>query len=213
MKQQKVTLTDLIAFASGDLTGPNAAMVEAYLSVVPEAARTARRLQEVIETLRADDTVAPTPQAVRRALGTLQPRPAAPTITTMDCLAPIRVLARLVFDSRHQPALAGYRGYGSSCQLAYESHPARVDLQIGPHGTPRGTWRLRGQVTSHLDAVVDSVSLLQHRSDRVVATVVPDGPGRFKIESAPGVYDLLIELDRGTRTVLAQGLEVGQELV
>ena len=41
----------------------------------------------------------------------------------------------------------------------------------------------------------------------------PDGAGRFKIESGPGVYDLLIELDRGTRTVLAQGLEVGQELV
>ena len=59
MKQQKVTLTDLIAFASGELTGPAAAMVEAYLAGVPEAARAARRLQEVIDTLRTDDTCEP----------------------------------------------------------------------------------------------------------------------------------------------------------
>ena len=211
MKQQKVTLTDLIAFASGELTGPAAAMVEAYLAGVPEAARATRRLQEVIDTLRTDDTCEPTAEVVLRALRTLRRHRAAPL---GDRLGPIRVLARLVFDSRSRPALAGYRGDTSSFQLAYESDPARLDLQIMAQGEPsHGTWRLRGQVTARDDAGIDSVSLLRHRTDTVVAAVVPDDVGRFKLTSAPGVYDLQIELDQGTRTVLAPGLEVGPEFV
>jgi hypothetical protein len=163
----------------------------------------------VIDTLRTDDTQVPSAEAVLRALRTLQPHRSEPLA---DWLGPIRVLARLVFDSRNRPALAGYRGQASSCQVAYESDPARLDLQITPQGEPsHGTWRLRGQVTTPDDAGIDSVALLRHRTSTVVATVVPDDVGRFKLTSGPGVYDLQIELDQGTRTVLAPGLEVGPE--
>ena len=209
MKQQNVTLTNLIAYASGELNGQAAAMVEAYLAVVPEAAQATRRLQEVIDTLRTDDTQVPSADAVLRALKILQPARSEPLA---DWLGPIRVLARLVFDSRNRPALAGYRGEASSCQVAFESDPARLDLQITPQGEPsHGTWRLRGQVSTRDDAGIDSVSLLRHRTSTVVAAVVPDDVGRFKLTSGPGVYDLQIELDQGTRTVLAPGLEVGPE--
>lgn len=212
MKQQNVTLTDLIAYASGELNGQDAVMVEAYLAVLPEAARANRRLQEVIDTLRTDDTQEPSAEAVLRALRTLRPDQSAPL---PDWLGPIRVLARLVFDSRNQPALAGYRGGASSCQVAYECDAVRLDLQIiqiMPQGDPSdSTWRLRGQVTARDDAGVDSVSLLRQRTGTIVAAVVPDDVGRFKLMSGPGVYDLQIELDQGTRTVLAPGLEVGPD--
>lgn len=207
MKQQNVTFEHLVAFASGELTGRDSSMVEVYLATLPEAARNARRLQEVIQILQADDSVAPTAEAVRWTLELLQRREAEPT---QDWLAPVRVLARLVFDSRNTVAVAGYRGSADGYQLAYESDTARVDLQILPrHGADVDAWRLRGQVTLHDDAMLGAVSLMQEPCGTLVAAVEPDCHGRFKIDSASGVYNLQFELDEGTRSVVAPRLQVG----
>ncbi len=227
MKQEKVTFEQLVAFASGELTGREASTVQAYLAVLPEAARTAQRLLAVIRTLRADDTVAATPDAVRRALGLL----VDDRVTARGPLGAIRdigrdigrdlgrgagrLLARLIFDSRTQLAVAGFRGIGASYQLAYESDPARIDLQILPIDRSAGDlWRLRGQVTVRDDALLlGAVSLLEEDGEAAVATALPDDLGRFKIESPAGVYDLLIELDDGTLSVVAPRLEVGPDFV
>ena len=209
MKQQDVTFEQLVAFASGELTGPEASMVEAYLAVLPEVARTTLRLQEVIQRLRADDTVAATPDAVRRALNLLQSLDQVPT---PDWLAPVRLFARLVFDSRAQLAMAGYRGGTASYQLAFESEPARVDLQILPQDRVGDAWRVRGQVTLRDNAELDGVTLLAEQTETVVATAVPDHAGRFKIDSPAGIFDLRVDLDQGTRSVIASRLEVGTEI-
>ena len=55
------------------------------------------------------------------------------------------------------------------------------------------------------------VTLVEDHSGSVVATVEPDSLGRFKIDSASGVYDLRIELDEGTRSIVAPRLQVGPE--
>jgi len=209
MKQQNVTFKHLVAYASGELTGRDASMVEVYLAVLPEAARQARHLQEVIQTLRTDDRVTPTAEAVRRALGLLHVPDAEPG---PDWLAPVRVLARLVFDSRSTIALAGYRGSADGYQLAFETDDARVDLQILPRaGEDLDAWRIRGQVTLHDDARLGAVSLMQEPRGTVVASIEPDCLGRFKIDSTSGVYDLRIELDEGTRSIVAPRLQVGPE--
>ena len=69
------------------------------------------QIQQVIDTLRTDDTQVPSADAVLRALKILQPHRSEPLA---DWLGPIRILARLVFDSRNGPALPGYRGEASS---------------------------------------------------------------------------------------------------
>lgn len=209
MKQQEITFEHLVAYASGELTGRAASMVEAYLAVLPEAARDVRRLQDVIRMLRADERVTPTAEAVRHTLAILErpePEPAA------DWLAPVRVLARLVFDSRNTLALAGYRGSADGYQLAFETDDARLDLQILPRdGDDVDAWRIRGQVTLHDEAILGAVSLMQEPGGTVVAAIEPDCLGRFKIDSVSGVYDLRIELDEGTRSIVAPRLQVGPE--
>ena len=209
MKQENITFEQVVAYASGELTGREASTVMAYLAVLPEAARTAHRLQEVIHRLRADDTVPGSAAAVRRALALLQSRD---DVLTPDWLAPIRLFATLVFDSRAQLAMAGYRGSAASYQLAFESEPARVDLQILPQdGTVGDRWRVRGQVTVRDHAEVDAVTLVAEHTDTALATAVPDQAGRFKIDSEAGVFDLRIDLDDGTRTVVASRLEIGPD--
>ena len=209
MKQENITFDQVVAYASDELTGREASTVMAYLAVLPEAARTAQRLQEVIQRLRADDTVPGSAAAVRRALALLQSRDDVPT---PDWLAPIRLFATLVFDSRAQLAMAGYRGSAASYQLAFESEPARVDLQILPQdGNVGDRWRVRGQVSVRDDAEVDAVTLVAEHSDTALATAVPDQAGRFKIDSDAGVFDLRIDLDDGTRTVVASRLEIGPD--
>lgn len=209
MKHENVSFEQIVAYASSELTGREASTVMAYLAVLPEAARTAQRLQEVIQRLRADDTVPGTATAVRRALMLLQSRDEVPT---PDWLAPIRLFATLVFDSRAQLAMAGYRGSAASYQLAFESEPARVDLQILPQdGTVGDNWRVRGQITVHDDAEVNAVSLLAEHTETTLATAVPDEAGRFKIDSRAGVFDLRIDLDDGTRSVVASRLEIGPD--
>ncbi len=209
MRHENISFEQIVAYASGELTGREASTVMAYLAVLPEAARTAQRLQEVIQRLRADDTVPGTATAVRRALMLLQSRDEVPT---PDWLAPIRLFATLVFDSRAQLAMAGYRGSAASYQLAFESEPARVDLQILPQdGTVGDHWRVRGQITVHDDAEVNAVSLLAEHTETTLATAVPDQAGRFKIDSRAGVFDLRIDLDDGTRSVVASRLEIGPD--
>ena len=213
MKQRIITFEHLVAYASGELTGRDASMVEAYLAVLPEAARDVRRLQEVIQVLRADESVAPTAEIVRRTLGMLHGREPEEALA-VDWVAPVRVVARLVFDSRNTVALCGYRGSADGYQLAYESDSARLDLQVLPRaGADVDAWRLRGQVTLHDNATLGEVSLVRDHCGSVVATVEPDCLGRFKIDSASGVYDLRIELDEGTRSVVAPRLQVGPEIV
>jgi anti-sigma factor RsiW len=209
MKQENVTFEQIVAYASGELTGREASMVMAYLAVLPECDRTAQRLQEVIQRLRADDTVPGSAAAVRRALTLMQSLDEVPTT---DWLAPIRFFATLVFDSRAQLAMAGYRGNAASYQLAFESEPARVDLQILPQdGTVGDRWRVRGQVTVRDDAEVGAVTLMAEHTDTALATAVPDQAGRFKIDSDAGIFDLRIDLDDGTRTVVASRLEIGPD--
>jgi len=209
MKQEHVTFEQLVAYASGELTGREVSMVEAYLAVLPAVARTTERLHEVILRLRTDDTVPATPAAVRRALNLLQTLDEVPT---PDWLAPIRILARLVFDSREQLAMAGYRGSGASYQLAFDCEPARVDLQILPQDRAVGErWRVRGQVTVRDGAEIGAVTLVAAHTDTVVATAVPDQAGRFKLDAHAGVFDLRIDLDDGARSIVAPRLEVGAD--
>ncbi len=209
MKPENVSFEQLVAYVSGELTGREATTVEACLAVLPAVARTTQRLAEVIQRLRADDTPHAPPDAVRRVLNLPQ---SLEEVSAPDWLAPVRLFAKLVFDSRAPLAMAGYRGGAASYQLAFDSETARVDLQILPQeGAVGDRWRVRGQITVRDDAELGAVTLMAEHTDTTVATAVPDQAGHFKIDSPPGVFDLRIDFDEGTRSVVAPRLEVGPD--
>jgi hypothetical protein len=156
--------------------------------------------------MRTDDTQAPTSAAVRSALAAFVPR--AGTITLAWLEEARRYVARLVYDTRAQPALAGFRGGGAGYQLAYDSERGRVDLRITPAaGSRRDQWRVRGQIMTSPGADVGSVALVTAGTSHAVTVAVPDQHGQFRLDVGRGTYDLVAELMTGA--LIAPDLEIG----
>src|SRR5262245_48013749 len=137
----------LITYAAGELYGPEASAVEAWLAVNAAAAETVFRYRMVDESVRLDDGTEPPSQAAARARA-LFSRPGRPTLAVQVG----RLVARLIFDSRTQPVLAGLRGRGTSFHLTYDlsaagaGDSAELDLQAEPSTVSGRTWRVVGQV-------------------------------------------------------------------
>ncbi len=210
MKDQPISHEELVAYASGELRDAEAARVEAYLALAPDTASEVAALRHVLETLRADDSEAPAAELVARVVAARSDKPRA---TMPDWLVHARrIVAELIFDSRAQLALDGYRGAGSSCQLAYETQCGRVDLRVSENAAGPKPWRIRGQVVLGEDAQVGPVALVAAGTTAPVATVSADQFGRFRIDAAPGRYDLLVSLDQGQRVIVHPALEVGDSV-
>jgi hypothetical protein len=178
---------------------------------MPNTAADIAKLREVLETLCTDDTEPPTAEAIRRALAAWSVRRAGRILEWLRQAE--RVVADVVYDNRQRLAMPGFRGTASTCQLAYKSSSGRVDLQVRriPQSL-NGWWRLRGQV-SHADTLaIGSVAIVSSGTQEAVAVTKPDRYGRFKIDSPPGVYDLLVELDYGERVIVAPDIAFGTEI-
>ncbi|MHC4080508.1 MAG: anti-sigma factor family protein [Planctomycetota bacterium] len=211
MSENGVTFEQLAAYASGDLDGAEASVVESYLAAIPSAEANVARLREVIDTMRTDDAEPPTAEAVRRALAVWADRRAGRILEWLRHAE--RVVAEVVYDNRQRLAMPGFRGAASTYQSAYECPCGRVDLQIlrRPR-SPDAWWRLRGQVSPVDAPAVGSVAIVSSGTEEAVAVTTPDRHGRFKIDSPPGVYDLLVELDYGERVIVAPRIAMGTEI-
>jgi anti-sigma factor RsiW len=211
MCENGITFEQLVAYASGELSGADAAIVEAYLAAAPHRAEKLQRLRHAIETMRRDDSAAPAPDAVRRARALWLQRAESTALAWLRQAE--RLVATVVFDSRQRLALPGFRGGASTYQMAFECDAGRVDLQVLPRPQPAGgTWRLRGQVAPAGDTTVESAALVSGGTAEAVAETTPDRHGRFKIDAAPGDYDLLVQLDGGQRVIVAPGLALGADV-
>jgi anti-sigma factor RsiW len=190
----------LISYAAGDLAGPDAADVEAWLARDPAAAQTVARFRLLRESLLRDEC--PPADAVERAKAIFhpaaaRPAPPAPLAWAQDL---VRIVAQLVFDSRAQPALAGLRGGGSGFQLTYDlssgaggGEPAELDLQAEPAPAAR-SWRVVGQVTGRFRDDAMRVDVCRAGSPAAIQTVRSDGRGMFVLSVEPGTYDLHLRL-------------------
>ncbi|MHC5005744.1 MAG: anti-sigma factor family protein [Planctomycetota bacterium] len=211
MSGNGVTFEQLVAYACGDLDDAEASVVESYLAAIPNAAADIAKLREVLETLCTDDTEPPTAEAIRRALAAWSVRRAGRILEWLRHAE--HVMAEVVYDNRQRLAMPGFRGAASTCALAYKCPDGRVDLQVRriPR-SPNGWWRLRGQV-SHADTpAIGSVAIVSAGTQEAVAVTKPDRYGRFKIDTPPGVYDLLVELDYGERVIVAPDIAFGTEI-
>jgi len=198
VSESPINYEKLISYAAGDLAGPDAAEVEAWLARDPAAAETVARYRMVHMSIRQDEC--PSSEAVARARALFdRARPARPGFA--EHLATL--VARLIFDSRAEPALAGLRGRGTSFQLTYDlsadGNPedgednAELDLQAEPAPQAR-SWRVVGQVAGCGEDQALRVDLCRAGSPTAIQTVQGDRRGTFVLSVEPGAYDLHLHL-------------------
>ena len=204
MASQRIATDTLIAFAAGELDRQAAAAVEAQLSASPADAARLKRIRTLIDTMRTDDSVAPPAAALARAkaLFRAESRP-----VWRDWLAALEeAVARLVSDSRAQPALAGFRSAGGAVQLTFESDTLEVDLELIPPSTDETRWTILGQLSSEEPIANTPVALVSERDAHTGSDAEADEHGVFKLQADPGEYELMIRLPQ--RLVRIPGITI-----
>lgn len=156
--------------------------------------------QLVRKVAASDDTVAPPPWVLKRAVRIFDTQRGRPKLAARIGQA----IAALVFDSFARPALAGVRSTETANrQLLYRAGDYTIDLQIAPSEHTRAD--LIGQVLKQGDPTFESVAGLSlgiALGDSVVFSTVTDEMGEFKVSGLEqGIYDLRVELSDGSITV------------
>ena len=196
----RITDEELIAFAADELTGADAERVQAYLARTPEAARTVAAYRLAATRTAGDDTVAPPEEVAARARAIFRPPPAHERPTWPERLEAI--VARLVYDSRVEPATVRFVDTGRSFQLRFETDDAEIDLQI----RPEGRWQLMGQLSAD-DAVGPvEIAAVAAGTRTSVARARSDERTLFSLELDAGVYDLHLALP--DRVIVLTGLRL-----
>ncbi len=200
MSHAKTTHQQLIAYAAGELRGPDAQKVQAHLERDAEAARTVHRYRLARQTILGDDGVDPPTAVLERARLIFDPtlrKGDRPSLA--DCIG--GMIAQVIFDSRAQPALAGLRGPATSFQMTWQLAPEsgmELDLQAELTDTDGSEqWQLVGQLTSRAPIGPLSVDLCHAGSSAAVQSVDADERGSFVLRVEPGPYDLHLHLPDG----------------
>lgn len=190
-------LETLAAYALGELDADRAARIEADARSSPSIRQVIERVRLAIEAMQSDDTVMPRRELVDRVKASVLPghRP-----SLAEWLANLgQAVAEVVFDSRGEVVMAGFRGGASiSHQLAFSTPGADIDLQLsGPESARDTEWTIRGQVSA-LDAAQAPpacAALIEHGSRRFHAAVDTDERGQFELRAPSGCYDLVLKID------------------
>ncbi|MCA9242751.1 MAG: hypothetical protein KDA32_02260 [Phycisphaerales bacterium] len=183
------TFEALLAYALGDAT--DADTIRRAVAGNSEAARTLRTIESTLTAMRTDDSEAPSPEALRRAMAIMTPKP-----QKLGWLETIqRVVADLVFDSRLQPALAGFRSASAGVQLVFQSEVGEIELQVAPRPSSEGEgWVVTGQMTPMADDV--EIVVLSGDGD-VVTTTMLDDAGMFTFPLETDTFQLMIRAGSG----------------
>ena len=188
--RSKPTYEQLVAYASGDLSAEEAQTVRAFLAADATAASAFERIRDIVQVLRSDHSASAPADSVAAAKSIFRPQPAVEP--WWKRLA--EIVAEVVFDSRMQPALAGFRSSGGSgFQIALESDAASVDLQFEPRDETRESWRIMGQVVPADGPNAEIAVLVAAGSDRV-GEASADDSGVFTMIVDRGEYDLCVRI-------------------
>ena len=191
----------IIDYLDNRLTEAEASRVAAHLggdcAVCGESRDWYQRVRSVASS---DDTAAPPPWVLKRAVRIFESQGDRPGLAARIGQA----VASLVFDSFRSPALAGVRSTETANrQLLYRAGDYSIDLQIAPSEHTRAD--LIGQVLKESEPSFASVAGLKldvARGDKIVCSTVTGAMGEFKVSGMEhGVYDLRVELPEGTITL------------
>lgn len=206
MGAKHTSYEQLIALAAGELSPAEAAAVSAAIAADPNATVDLAFLKRLIETMRSDDSIAAPAALVTEAKAIFKPKPAASVLDWLSDLG--RAVATVVFDSRAQPALAGFRRSATTNEftLSFELGETEVDLQItAPTDDQLG--RIRGQIHMMPPFAGCEVALIGAGGE-LVAQAKPDGEGMIVLEAPRGTYQLLIRT--ADRVAELPGITIGQ---
>lgn len=185
----KLTYEMLVSYVLGELPANEAGAVEATVRQDRAAADSVKRLAAILSTMKTDDTVEPTPAAVRRALA-LHASAQRPAVAGwLDALR--RVVAQLTFDSRTQAATAGFRSASAGFLLSYESEVGSIELQAEPAMGRDDRWRVVGQFGGS-GAESFQVAACKPATFEPVGHSQVDEHGMFRLYVQRGTYTLLI---------------------
>jgi anti-sigma factor RsiW len=214
MSESRIEHEHLVDFVSGDLDAARREVVEQAIAADPRVAETVRHLRRTLTVIGEDDTRRPTAGALRRAVALFETSPPNAMVAWLERVQ--REVARVVFDSHAEPALAGFRGELETRQLSYESDVARIDLQVVPQepddrldGAFRA--RLRGQVTpapEHVAGMIIAAPSEHGVDDDVLTAGEPDAHGQFLITVDAGRYAVHFEFDDGAHAVTLPDLDI-----
>jgi hypothetical protein len=190
-----IPFEQLLALAAGELDDETAAAVQRQIDQSPEALAALKRVRIAVGAMRTDDSVAPPADVVAKArlmFGKLHERQRRSWIDGLR-----KVVARLVYDSRLQPALAGYRSAQQTVQLSYSAESVTVDLQLEQpvEGVDAGR-NLMGQISQSTPGPRLCVRLFASDSATVVQECPADDHGMFSLTVAAGRYDMAICADQ-----------------
>lgn len=190
MMRSKPTYEQLVAYAAGDLSADQAQEVCAYLMTDAAASSTFERVRAIVQAMRTDQSVSASADSIAAAKSIFRPLPAVePWWKRLS-----EAVAEVVFDSRMQPALAGFRSSGGSgFQIALESEAASVDLQFEPQDESRSSWRIMGQVVPADGPSAEIAVLVASECDPVSETFADDS-GVFTMTLDRGEYDLCVRV-------------------
>lgn len=189
------TFDVLVAYVKGELDAEAAAIVEKRLAQTPDGAARLHRARLMLETARGDQSVAPPAETLAAAKAIFKAPAGAPSVLSEALDGLRRVLATLLFDSRVQPALVGFRGADDGFQVAFAAEGAEVELDFNPlTNDVSDAWQLMGQVTLPDAKPAAHVSLAK-RGEAPSIEIDTDEHGVFSIPKlAPGAYDVAVRL-------------------
>ena len=196
----------LAAAASGELSPDALAALESRLSEDPAGRQALSHLRTEVAALRSDDAVDPPPAVIERAREIFT-RLRENAVDTPWTARLVRAVAELLFDSRAEPQLAGFRGAGDAYRLTFGTDELELDLQVDPSAVDGGSsptprCRIMGQLIDDT-AEATSVRFVDHASGAVSVECAPDETGVFDVRLDPGCYDLLVQRRDGVVAVEA----------
>ena len=192
----------LLAYAAGELGADERAEVEARLRHDASARATLKLYQRAQHALANDDSMAPPAATIARAKAIHASSRRDSKANWLERAQ--QLVARLVFDSRTQPAPAGMRSSHQSCALMFETENESIDLQAEPTRNTDGritAWQLVGQVEQEGEPEGCPVAIIDLLDERSVAAASLDERGMFALTLSPGTYEIRIALPTHTFVV------------
>lgn len=202
-----IKVEKLISFAAGELSEKEAAEVASKIKNNSEAGRIVAAYINASEAFANDDSVAASETAVKRAKALFEKYQSTTKSVTSWLAAVDRFVASLIFDSRTQPAMAGYRGTAEAVRLSFECELGEIDIEIIPDNAG-STEKIKiiGQLSS--DDAIDGVqvALTDSGTGAMVAETSTDETGMFVLSAEHGLYDLNLGISE--KLVVVPNLEI-----
>lgn len=208
MRKHPTSMEKIIALFAGELTPEEASEVERMIAGDPALQRRWELLETLRQTVAQDDAADVPAEVIARAKGLFREVSQAERapeggsaiqewLAALDC-----VVARLIFDSRRQPALAGFRCVAELVRLSYETDIAEIDLELDT-GEEQGKEivTIFGQISAADDPGGAAVVLTAPGMQESLAQTVCDASGMFKAVLPRGTYDLHLRLPAGVVSI------------